>query len=134
MRKIIKRAVVAFFIAPLVSVPAATIWFVINDPKAAPHAIDTMINGSAYILPVAYISTLIFGLPVYFLLWYFKIGHRLLLTLIGFPLALLALSIIQSQFSPGFSIDKDTVGLSALCGISVSGMAMLIVGKNTYNS
>lgn len=134
MRKIIKRVVAAFFIAPLASVPAATVWFVIRDPKTASHALDNIFGSSVYILPVAYISTLIFGLPVYFLLWYFKIGYRLLVTFMGFPLALLALSIIESQFSPGFSIDKDTVGLSALCGISVSGIAMLIVGKNAYNS
>ena len=134
MRKIIKRSIAAFFFAPLISVPAATIWFVINDPKMAPHVIDTMINGSAYILPVAYICTLIFGLPIYFLLWYFKIGYRFLVTLTGFPVALLALSLIQSQFSPGFTIDKDTLALAALCGISVSGVAMLIVGKNAHNS
>jgi len=117
----IKIILLAFSIAPLFSVPAYTIWFGIMHPKDFGMAVSKMFGMSIYILPVAYTATTFFGLPAYFALRYFKLANFFSVTLLGVPLGLLTVSLIDDIGRRG------TIGLGLACGISVSFAAALIL-------
>jgi hypothetical protein len=118
----------ALLIAPLISLPMYTIWFGLMEPKDFFMAVKKMFIMGFFILPIAYATTLCLGLPTYLLLRHLKMNNRLLVTFIGFPLCFLVIFLISFLPFGEWKFRFENLGLAAMCGMSVSGLSMLILG------
>ena len=119
-----KRILLVLILAPLFALPGYLVPVFINQPSI-PFSIESIVRFSIFILPISYATTLILGLPIYFFLRYFKLAHPLVIFLIGLPLGILPIIMINYIFS--FSTGGLMYG--AISGMSVSSVAAIILLK-----
>ena len=119
-----KRQVIAFIVAPLMALPACTAWFGLMEPKDFGMALSKMFGMGIYVLPVSYAATLLFGLPAYLILRVLGWVNPIVVTIIGFPLGLVVIALVDDISSRG------NIGLAAMCGMAVSGVAAFIVSRD----
>ena len=118
-----KQLVIAFMVAPLMALPAYTAWFGLIEPKGFGMAVGKMFAMGVYVLPVSYAATLLLGLPAYLMLRLLGWANPVAVTIIGFPLGLLVVAFLDDISHRG------NIGLAAMCGMGVSGIAAFIVSR-----